>query len=117
MGRLVLLLLLVSLLPMISNGAPLAGKVPNEASAPQQQQKKAKKKTIRKTGRPARQAAPRKRRKSANGDAGASIEQLADRHVPTRQPQLPLQDADLRSLGGPTSDARNPTRQTPAGTA
>ncbi|MCH8878613.1 MAG: DNA topoisomerase IV subunit A [Planctomycetes bacterium] len=37
--------------------------------------------TTRKATRPARQAAPRKRRKSGNGDAGASLEQLADQIV------------------------------------
>ncbi|MCZ6654653.1 MAG: DNA topoisomerase IV subunit A [Planctomycetota bacterium] len=43
--------------------------------------KKAKKKTTRTTRRPARKAALRKRRKSGNGDAGASLEQLADQIV------------------------------------
>ena len=40
-----------------------------------------KKKTTPQATRPARQAAPRKRRKSGNGDAGASLEQLADQIV------------------------------------
>ena len=43
--------------------------------------KKAKKKTTPRATGPARQTAPRKRRKSANGDAGANIEQLADQIV------------------------------------
>ena len=61
--------------------------------------KKAKKKTTRTASRPARQAAPRKRRKSANGDAGASIEQLADQIVAQAAKGTdPALDIPIRSL-------------------
>ena len=58
-----------------------------------------KKTTTRPAGRPARQAAPRKRRKSANGDAGASIEQLADQIVgQAAKGTDPALDIPIRSL-------------------
>ena len=59
-----------------------------------------KKKTTPKVTRPARQAAPRKRRKSGNGDAGASLEQLADQIVAQAAKGTgPALEIPIRSLG------------------
>ncbi|MCH8964228.1 MAG: DNA topoisomerase IV subunit A [Planctomycetes bacterium] len=59
-----------------------------------------KKKTTPKATRPARQAAPRKRRKSGNGDAGASLEQLADQIVAQAAKGTgPALEIPIRSLG------------------
>ncbi len=70
--------------------------------------KKVKKKTPRKAGRPARQAAPRKRRKSSNGDAGASIEQLADQIVgQAAKGTDPALDIPIRSLSNVKFNAKS----------
>jgi len=58
-----------------------------------------KKKTTPQATRPARQAAPRKRRKSGNGDAGASLEQLADQIVAqAAKGTRPALEIPIRSL-------------------
>ncbi len=70
--------------------------------------KKAKKKATRTTARPARQAAPRKRRKSPNGDAGASIEQLADQIVgQAAKGTDPAIDIPIRSLSNVKFNAKS----------
>ena len=67
-----------------------------------------KKKTTRKATRNSRQPAPRKRRKSANGDAGASIEQLADQIVgQAAKGSDPALEIPIRSLSNIKFNAKS----------
>jgi len=70
--------------------------------------KKAKRKTTRKARRPARQPAPRRRRKSANGDAGTSLEQLADQIVgQAAKGTDPALEIPIRSLSNVKFNAKS----------